>query len=298
MTQPGITITELRPDAAAPFAALTYPLFRHLVSAPPERDMIYFGASDADGNPVGLAFGMGGPRGEYELVSVYVSALRRNMGIGTELTNALHKAFTARGYDTGVQLFTLDADDQSYGRFLMKCGFGRPVIRQLVCKTTVALAESTPWLRDAAIPDGYRVGLWKDVSDAARNNLKMRKSDDPALFPDTLNPFDFEADCNLETSVVLYQGDEVVGWIITHIIDDETLRWTCSWVLTSIQGAGRIIPLWWEAVQRQRAAMALPRFTWTVPMEETRMTRFAVRRMRPWLEYLGYACTARRKTDG
>jgi len=180
----------------------------------------------------------------------------------------------------------------------MKCGFGRPVIRQLVCKTTVALAESTPWLRDAAIPDGYRVGLWKDVSDAARNILKMRKSDDPALFPDTLNPFDFEADCNLETSVVLYQGDEVVGWIITHIIDDETLRWTCSWVLTSIQGAGRIIPLWWEAVQRQRAATALPRFTWTVPMEETRMTRFAVRRMRPWLEYLGYACTARRKTDG
>jgi len=282
----------------SPFAALTYPLFRHLVLNPTDRDMIYFGATDGDGNPVGLAFGMGGPNGEYELVSVYVSALLRNMGIGTRLANSLHEAFTARGYDTGVHLFTMDADDQSYGRFLMKCGFGRPVIRQLVCKTTVELAESTPWLRDAVVPDGYRVGLWKDVSNAARKALKSRKSEDPKLFPDTLDPFDFDTDCNPETSVVLYQGDKIVGWIITHIIDEETLRWTCSWVLTSIQGAGRIIPLWWEAVQRQRAATGLPRFTWAVPMEEARMIRFAVRRMRPWLEHLGYACIAIRKTEG
>lgn len=294
---PGIKISEISAGQTEPFGAFTYPMFREMVSTPPDREMVYIGATDQTDQPIGLAFGMGGPDGEYEMVSVYVGAFHRNMGLGTALVNTLHETFGTRGYRTGVQVFTLDADDQSYGKFLMGCGYAKPIVRQLVCKTTVELAQTTPWLRDAEVPEGYRVGLWKDASDAARENLKSRKSDDPALFPDTLNPFDHEAECHLDTSVVLYQGDQIVGWIITHVLDDDILRWTCSWVLTSIQGAGRIIPLWWKAVQRQRATTSLPRFIWTVPMEEPRMTRFAVRRMRPWLESLGYACTAIRRSD-
>jgi hypothetical protein len=288
-------ISVLDPSEIPIFAEFTYPLFREIVTTPPDHEMLYIGATGADGKPLGLAFGMGGPRGEYEMISVYVSALFRNMGIGTNLTNALHDGFNSRDYHTGVQFYTADADDESYTRFLMRCGYSRPIVRQLVCKTTVNLAESTPWLRDAEVPDGYRIGLWKDVSKAARTDLKYRKTADPGLFPYTLDPFDYEGGCNLDTSVVLYKDEQIVGWIITHILDDETLRWTCSWVLTSIQGSGRIIPLWWEAVQRQKLATGLPRFTWTVPMGEQRMTRFAVRRMRPWLEYLGYACTALRQ---
>ncbi|MBT3808204.1 MAG: GNAT family N-acetyltransferase [Rhodospirillaceae bacterium] len=282
------------PDAGA-FGKFTFPLLRHLVEDPPERDMVYIGAMTKTGEPVGLAFGMGGPDGTYELVSVYIGPFHRNLGIGTVLVNALHEDFAALGYPTGVQLFTLDADDQRYGKFLMRCGFARPGVRQLVCKTTLDLAETTPWLIRATVPDGYRVGLWADMTDAARADLKARKDADPELFPDSLNPFDFEEDCHLSTSVVLLQGEHIVGWIITHVLDDDTLRWTCSWVLTSIQGAGRIIPLWWEAVQRQRATTDLARFIWTVPMEEPRMAKFAARRMRPWLESMGYACTAVRR---
>lgn len=296
MTINGITIGEVpRADAGA-FADFTYPLMRHLVLSPPDRDMLYVGARDDDGTPVALAFGMGGPDGQYEVISVYVAAFYRSRGIGTALLGALHEGFAGRGYHTGAQFFTLNADDQSYGRFLMRSGFARPIVRQLVCKTTLDLAEQTPWLVRATVPDGYRVGLWAEASKAARADLKTRKAENPGLFPDTLNPFNFEADSDPRTSVVLYRGDEIVGWIVTHVLDDETLRWTCSWVLTTIQGLGRIIPLWWEAVQRQRAETDLPRFIWTVPMEEPRMAKFAARRMRPWLEYMGYACTAVRRT--
>jgi GNAT superfamily N-acetyltransferase len=288
----GLDIQTLAASDAPAFAALTFPVMRHLVETPPERDMVYVGAVSGDGTPVGLAFGMGGPDAIYELVSAYVGPFHRNVGIGTALINRLHDDFVERGYPTGAQVFTMDADDQSYGRFLMRCGFAQPFIRQLVCKTTLDLAESTPWLVGAEAPEGYRIGLWADMDDGARADLQARKDADPALFPDTLNPFDFEEDCDLSTSVVLLKGDQIVGWIITHALDDEILRWTCSWVLTSIQGAGRIIPLWWEAVQRQRRETNLPRFIWTVPMEEPRMAKFAARRMRPWLESMGYACTA------
>ena len=297
MSSVGIDIGEIPREAAARFAAFTYPLMRELVETPPDRDMVYIGATDDDGEPAGLAFGMGGPGDEYEMVSVYVGALYRNRGVGTALVNTLHDAFIARGYRTGVQMFTLDADDQSYARFLMRCGYGRPVVRQLVCKTTLDLAEQTPWLIRAKVPDGYKVGLWAEATEAARADLKARKVANPELFPDTLDPFDHEKDCDPGTSVVLYQGERIVGWIVTHILDDDTLRWTCSWVLPTIQGVGRIIPLWWEAVQRQRAHTDLPRFIWTVPMEEPRMAKFAARRMRPWLEYMGYACTSIRRGE-
>lgn len=257
--------------------------------------MVYIGANTEDGDPVGLAFGMAGPNRDYELISVYVGPFHRDRGIGTALVNSLHEAFGKRGHETGAQMFTLDADDQSYGRFLMGCGFAKPIVRQLVCKTTLDLAEQTPWLIRANVPDGYEVGLWAEIGDDARVDLKARKENDPTLFPDTLNPFDFEEDYDTATSVVLLQDGRIVGWIITHVLDDETLRWTCSWVLTSIQGVGRIIPLWWEAVQRQRRETDLPRFIWTVPMEEPRMVKFAARRMRPWLESMGYACTCIRQ---
>ncbi len=296
MSKPGITISEIPREATRPFAAFTYPLLRVQVETPPDREMVYIGATGEDGEPLGLAFGMGGPHGEYEMISAYVAALYRNRGVGTDMVNSLHDTFVARGYHLGAHIFTLNADDQSYARFLTRCGYAKPTVRQLVCKTTLDLAGQTPWLTRARVPEGYRVGLWAEASEAARDDLKARKIADPALFPDTLNPFDFEADCHAETSVVLYQGERIVGWIVTHILDDDTLRWTCSWVLTSIQGAGRIVPLWWEAVQRQRAHTDLPRFIWTVPMEEPRMAKFAARRMRPWLEYMGYACTAVRSS--
>jgi GNAT superfamily N-acetyltransferase len=288
----GIDIRTLAASDASAFAELTFPVMRHLVETPPEREMVYAGAVSGDGAPVGLAFGMGGPDATYEMVSAYVGPFHRNLGIGTALVNRLHDDFVERGYPTGAQVFTMDADDQSYGRFLMRCGFAQPFVRQLVCKTTLDLAESAPWLVGAIAPEGYRIGLWADMDDEARADLQARKDTDPDLFPDSLNPFNFEEDCNFSTSVALLKGDQIVGWIITHVLGDEILRWTCSWVLTSIQGAGRIIPLWWEAVQRQRSETNLPRFIWTVPIEEARMAKFAARRMRPWLETMGYACTA------
>ena len=82
MTPSGIKISVLDPGEIPRFAAFTYPVFREMVTTPPDREMLYIGAVGTDGEPVGLAYGMGGPNGEYEMISVYVGALFRNTGIG------------------------------------------------------------------------------------------------------------------------------------------------------------------------------------------------------------------------
>lgn len=296
-------IHALSRDEAPAFAPMAFPAFRRLLTDPPDRDLVWIGARDADGAPVGLAAGMGGPDGEFEMFAAYISPLYRRTGLGQTLTDRLCDDFATLGYRRGVHFFTVDADDQGYAKFLMRCGWSRPVVRQLVCRTDLDHAWETPWLRDTAVPDGYRIVAWQDITDAARADLAARHAADPTLWPESLDPFHYETDCDAATSVALLRAggmddgvarETIVGWVLTHPLDDETLRWTCSWVIDRLQGAARIVPLWWQVAKRQRATSARDKFIWTVPVEQPRMARFAARRMRPWLLSLGYACMALR----
>ena len=123
---------ELLPREAAAYAALTFPAYRDLVTDPPaDREMVYVGAGD-ESDPAGFAFGMGGPRGEFEVFSVYVTPFRRGAGLGAALLDRLEQAFAARGYRMAVHFFTVDPDDQAYAQFLLRQGWAKPGLRQVV----------------------------------------------------------------------------------------------------------------------------------------------------------------------
>jgi hypothetical protein len=79
----------------------------------------------------------------------------------------------------------------------------------------------------------------------------------------------------------------VQGWVITHRVVEDTLRWTLSFVTPHLQSRAGILPLWLETARRQRRDEALRQFTFTVAASQPRMLRFTVRRMRPWLTTLG-----------
>lgn len=294
MTHPGIEIREIELADVAPFLGMTFPAFRAMLVEPAARETILIGAVAANGEPLGFTFGVGAGDG-YEMMSVYATPFLRRQGIGRALVDALDAAFRDRGKRHGLHSFTMNADDPWQARFLESCGYGEPVVRQLVCKTTVELACQTPWLIRATVPDGYEIELWADVTEAARRDLLQRREEKPTLYPDVLDPFEHEADCQSDTSVALMRDGTIQGWIISHVLDERTLRWTLSYVMDEIQGAGRIFPLWWDVVQRQRDQTGLERLIWTVPVETPRMLRFAQRRMRPWLQSLGYACTSVRR---
>jgi len=285
-----IAVEILSPAVVGAYAHLTFPALCHLVTAPPrDREMVFVGAAVED-EPVAFAFGMGGPQGQFEMVSLHVQPFYRGRGLRGALTEALEKAFVARGYRLGVHFFTVDADDQAYAHFLLKAGWSQPILRQAVCKTDLAHAYQTPWLTRARIPENSTIRPWSEISAAEREALRARKVVDPDFYPDLLDPFHFEVDCHDATSLALLQDGAVVGWVLTHVLDERTLRWTCSYVTETLQGKGHIFPLWWEVAQRQKRHTKLDRFIYTTPVDKPRMLRFALRRMRPWLLSLGYAC--------
>jgi GNAT superfamily N-acetyltransferase len=284
-------VERLTPEAARDFRALTFPAFAGLLERDPapDRPAERLGLRAADGTPVGLATAVAGPDDRWELASLFVSPLHRRRGYGRRLMTAAEAAMAAYGRTHGVHFCTVDADDQAVARFLLAVGWSVPQLRQVICTSTLDLAERTPWLIGARVPDGYAIGPWHGLGPESRAEIAALG------LAEEVDPLAHEAECLQDTSLVLLRGAQPVGWLITHRLGDDLLRWTCSYVRPELQGAARIVPLWLECVRRQRRLTDMTRFVWTVPVSQPRMARFALKRMRPWLSRLAYACVSERR---
>jgi GNAT superfamily N-acetyltransferase len=243
-----------------------------------------------DGEAAGLALAIPGPDGQFELLSVYVLPLLRRLGHGGALLQAMERDFRADGFRLGVHFFTFDDEDKGPALFLRAMGWSRPVVNRLLCRSTVGQAFQTPWLVEATLPERYRIVDWSSLHPSQLAPLEAAVG---RWIHADVDPFLAEPDCDEDTSVALVEADTgtVRGWVITHRLDDTTLRWTCSFLEPGLQGTALMRALWFEVVRRQSRRPSLVDFTFTVPVTELRMARFALRRMRPWLSGLAYSCT-------
>ncbi len=295
------------PQVAAALRAcegLTFPACRFLLREPGDKTLVALAAhfhdekadttEDPDNDPAGFALGWGGPRGEFELVSVYTSPLLRGRGAGSRLLAGVEEGFAGLGYTRGFHFYTVADDDPAFANFLVGQGWSPPVIREIICKSTLELAADTPWLMRARLPENFTVKPWIEVTKAERATVTARHESETPWYADDQDPFIHEKNCHPGTSLALMNGTQVAGWVITHIPEDTEgfLRWTVSFVSPELQGFGRILPLWREVALRQAAFPELQRFTWGVPVTHPRMIAFARRRMKPWLSWMGYACTS------
>lgn len=272
---------------------LTYPAVWNTVSNRFASSVRAFAARTSD-ETAGLALALPGPSGQFELLSIYVVPIFRRMGFGAAMLRAVEDDFRAGGFRLGVHFLRVGERDQGKARFFCAGGWSRPVVDKLVCQSTMCQAFQTPWLTGAALPDRYRIVDWSSLSDAQRDALREEIAEKVG---DDTNPFVYEQDYHSPTSVALVEADScaVRGWVITHRLDDRTLRWTCSFVQARLQATALIRALWLGVALRQRTFPSLVDFIFTVPVAERRMAQFALRRMRPWLTDLAYACTTTKK---
>lgn len=281
-------------EEAESLTEYTFPAMRHALTTKALDRRVIAAAHSAD-DPIGLAFGVGNEERAFELASVYVSPFWRRQGVGRRLLEAVEHGFQERGYDLGVHLFTVGADEHDAARFLVQCGWARPAVRQVVCLTDMERTYRSPLPRLGRMPPGYQAIRWCDLSPAQRAGIVERHRREAPWYPEDLSPFLYEPGCAQETSLALVKGSsdgEVVGWVISHVIDDDTVRYTCSFVSQELQHAGRIMPLWWATAQRQAERTRFSRVIWTVPVQHASMATFATRRMKSWMIFFGYACTA------
>lgn len=101
-----------------------------------------------------------------------------------------------------------------------------------------------------------------------------------------LVPFDYAAGCDPHTSLGLRYRGEVVGWVITHVIGGDTLRFTCSYLHPDLQKMGRLIPVYESAIRRSEE-QGITKGSWTVPYHHPRMVAFVTRWIAPYADSVG-----------
>lgn len=165
---------------------------------------------------------------------------------------------------------------------LHKCGWTSPQPRMLVCKGEMEKGIQAPWLKQySQLPAAYTIFPWREITTQERQAIERQQATQPWI-PEDLIPFKYDKQIEPLNSLGLrYQG-QVVGWLISHRIFPDTIRYTCAFCRPDIQKKGRMITLFYEAAKLQLNAK-IPHFIWTTPMNHQSMVAFVKYRCLPYL---------------
>ncbi|MGK7874459.1 MAG: GNAT family N-acetyltransferase [Xenococcaceae cyanobacterium] len=260
-------------STAPAYERMTFPLFRPLLSdLEPGGDIVAVGASSLD-EPIGLALAEIQPDGMAEVLSLFVKDTHRNVGIGTALLTHLEQVLSQRGCTKAhIVYVTGKSTTPALEHLLEKSNWSKPETRMLLCKADIK-SLNAPWIKMyKTLPSSFTIFPWCELTDEERIAIQQQQEKEPWI-PEQLIPFQYEEDMESLTSFGLrYQG-QVVGWLITHRIALDTIRYTCGWVREDLQKTGCLFALLVKAHKRQVRAK-IPKAIWTVPMQYSNNVRF------------------------
>lgn len=265
---------------------LTFPTFRPLLETlKPEGSTVAIAVSDSN-NPIGLAIAAIQPNNKSaEILSIFVEPPYRCQGVGTDLLTRVEQELIFRGCTDVKLIYTCgQPTTQAFERLLQKCQWMPPQPRMLVCKSSRDKIMNAPWMQKTKLPDSYSIFPWAEITEAERLGLQKYQEIFPWI-PITLIPFIHEENFEPLNSLGLRYHGELVGWMITHRLSPDTIRYACGFLRPDLQKMGRFIPLLANAIHIQAKANILNGI-WIVSVQRNSMVNFVKKRMAPYLTSL------------
>jgi len=201
--------------------------------------------------PVGLIFGYAYPLIEQGFIrSIFVAPEHRRQGIGKRLLSALTECFQAHNIQLLEWKFnSWEKEIEPFKALLKRAGWSQPSIfveRYLFASETF----SPSWFEaaDPVLPKQYKIFLWKYLN--PKSAEKIRRLVQPNSVLADLSPFDDIYPLETLNSLGLRRGKEVVGWMITHRISEDTIRYSALYIHPELRGIGPAIALLKESIRR------------------------------------------------
>lgn len=309
-----VEITTLEAGTSDPrLAAMTFPIYRSLLDLAPasrhpeqgdtRRIQPVAVVARAGGEPVGLALGElpvdSGPAPE--LLSLFVAAEARRTGIGSALVAAFEQEVARRGFGELAAVYTAGKPSiAAVERIFARRGWEEPRPRTLSVRFPPEAALASDLFserRMRALGAGLELVPWVELGAEERAEIRRSHERAPWITP-ALAPWRFEAAGFDPVSSIgaRYRG-EVVGWVINHVVDPRTVRFTCSFMRKDISRRGRIVPLYRASLERLAAA-GVPRATFITPVVYPNMIRFIRRWIEPIAEFVGETRGTRKQLGG
>lgn len=284
---------------SADFEPLTYPALRHLLALEPtvrfpkEGDRrrvqpLAVGARE-DETPVGLALGCL-PLGDGdapELLSFYLHPKRRTPDHAGALLERFETAVRDAGHASVGHVYTAGGPDtEALEALFAERGWTPPETRMVTLRFTLEEIQQTPWYKRYRRRSGFDFTPWAEVTEADLEALRASHEESGWIAED-LVPWGFDQQrLDAASSVAIRLDGDVVGWVINHRIDEETLRFTCSFLRRDLSRRARIVPAYSESIARAEAA-GYTRGLFTVPKHHAEMVAFVERWCAPWFGFAG-----------
>jgi GNAT superfamily N-acetyltransferase len=263
---------------------LTYPTFRpRLRTLNRDRSQVAVGIH-LDQEPVGLVLAEHLPDNAVgEILSLFVVPEHRGQGLGKALLREIESQLRQRGCSKLHLVYTPNQTTAALENILLQHHWSPPQPRMLVCTGTPEKIQTAPWLKLDTIADpDYEMFPWVNLTLQERREILSRQERSP-WYPDILSPFKEEAILEPLNSLGLRYRDRVVGWMITHRVTPDTVRYTSLFVQQELQSLGRAIPMLAAAIKLHIEHWKGYQAMFTVAVDNTPMVKFVHRRLAPYL---------------
>uniref|UniRef100_A0A0C1R732 N-acetyltransferase domain-containing protein n=1 Tax=Tolypothrix bouteillei VB521301 TaxID=1479485 RepID=A0A0C1R732_9CYAN len=182
-----------------------------------------------------------------EIISFFVIPECRYQGIGNQLLKHVEQALIKlKAPQIQVKYRVTELTTSALESILKKQEWQPPQTDFILFKSNRDNILQAPWLNQYSLPDKFTIFPWVELTEADKASIIKRQA-----YPELLSPF--SPDIRLEPLNSLglrYQG-EVVGWVINHRIDSDTVRYSIMFVEERFQKMGRAISLLIESINIQ-----------------------------------------------
>lgn len=211
-------------------------------SQDPSTKILLIGAMDNQ-TPIGICIGQLNPDLHLlDILHVEVRKSHRNQQVGrTLLAKVQEEAVKAKAEIFSLVYELNTPETQAIEKIVLANSWkgSRPFLIRAVFDL---VGFNAPLLHlNLKYPKGYKEFRWKYLKERQRNSLMYRE--ESGQFPHAISPFQEENLVEPQNSLGLEHEGRVVGWMITHRVDPETVRYTALYSEPSHEHTGIAIKL-------------------------------------------------------
>ena len=283
-----LDLTSLDPETKEAYALLTEPRLREFIRNIPEESpkVIAIGAV-CESEPIGLALAKLYPNINHaEIMSLYVVRKHRNKNVGTQLFREVEQACIREG---GKVLTFMYRKEDRYAlahEAILKKQNWAPSVPFMEQYLFDAFLFHPPWLvHRPKIPRQCKVFLWKNLKKQEKERLDYLY--EQGHYGSIVHPFFEENLIEPLNSLGMRKKGEIVGWLITHRVSLEALKYSALFIRPDLQFRGSSMRLLIDAINLHRPKEATIRWT-LVPVNlqeiDSSWYRFVKRRLAPYAQ--------------
>lgn len=214
-------------------------------------------------------------------------------GIGTQLLRALETELQRRGVRVAGAIYVSDSPGfAATEAVLRRCGWSTGMPRMRLGRFSIDRIMEMPWIRLKPGP-AHEVIPWQDVTQRQRDEIKAWPD-----FPSALSPFSELAlqELRVSTALRVRATGKIIGWMVTHRVLPDTIRYSSLYVRPDEPVLGRGLPLLAAAISRQgEARHELLHALAGVAVSNEAMSSTLLRRLGPYSEGIATSFEARKE---